>query len=312
MAADANAGTALTFGAGITAHHTRDEMLAAARTVEAAGFDVLNVADHLGNPSPFAVLAAAAAVTERVRLRSYVLNVYFWNSALLAREVATLDALSAGRFELGLGAGHMKREHDDAGLPFPPLVERVAELERVVVDVRRRLADSAYSPAPVQTPVPLSIGAWSDGSMRVAARHAEILSLTGMVQIKGKPPGTFDLSPVPEVDRRLERLRATLERERPAELPQPVLDCLVQRVVVDTDPEESAAALVAEYGDSYTVETVLESPFLLLAATPEDAVDELLRRQKRWGISSWCTHTASIPAFAEVVAAYRARVGAQR
>jgi len=302
------ADTGLIFGAGIAAHTTRDDVLTAARAAEAAGFDVLNTADHLGHPAPFAVLAAAAAVTERIRLRTYVLNVYFWNSALLAREVATLDALSAGRFELGLGAGHMKREHDDAGLPFPPIAERVAELERVLVDVRRRLADPGYSPAPVQTPIPLSIGAWGNASMRVAARYAEIISLTGMVQAKGKPPGTFDLSEVPEVDDRLERLRATLERERPADLPAPVLDCLLQKVVVDTDPEESAAALVAEYGDGYTVEQVLESPFLLLAATPSDAVDELLRRQKRWGIRGWCTHTASVPAFAEVVAAYRASV----
>ena len=322
---EANAGTALAFGAGITAHTTRDEILAAARTVEAAGFDVLNVADHLSRPAPFAIAAAAAAVTERVRLRTYVLNVYFWtrgrelpdasgaaNAALLAREVATLDAISGGRFELGLGAGHMKHEHDDAGLPFPPIADRVAEMEGAILDVRRRLADPAYQPAPVQTPVPLSIGAWGDASMRVAARHAEIISLTGMVQIKGKPPGTFDLSPVPEVDRRLERLRATLDRERPAESPIPVLDCLLQVVNVNTDPEEAATALVAEYGDNYTVAQVLESPFLLLAATPEDAVDELLRRRKRWGISSWCTHTASIPALAEVVAAYRNRVRANR
>jgi probable F420-dependent oxidoreductase len=301
------ADTGIIFGAGITAHSPGDDLLSAARSAEAAGFDVLNVADHLGHPSPFAMLAAVAAVTERVRLRTYVLNVYFWNSALLTREVATLDALSAGRFELGLGAGHMKREHDDAGLPFPPIAERVAELERVLIDVRRRLADPQYGPASVQSPVPVSIGAWGDASMGVAARHAEIISLTGMVQVKGQPPGTFDLSEVPEVDRKLERLQATIERERPADLPPPVLDCLLQKVVVGTDPEQAAAALVAEYGDAYTVPKVLESPFLLLAATPEDAVDELVRRGKRWGISSWCTHTASIPALTEVVAAYRAR-----
>jgi probable F420-dependent oxidoreductase len=306
------ADSGLTFGAGIAAHTTRDELLTAARTADAAGFDVLNTADHLGHPAPFALLAAAAAVTERIRLRTYVLNVYFWNSALLAREVATLDELSAGRFELGLGAGHMKHEHDDAGVPFPPIAERVAELERVLLDVRRRLADPDWRPAPVQTPVPLSIGAWGDASMGVAARNAEIISLTGMLQAKGKPLGTFTLSEVPEVERRLERLRATIEAERPAELPPPVLDCLLQAVTIGTDPEESAAALVAQYGEAFTVPQLLESPFVLLAATPEDAVDELLRRQKRWGISSWCTHTASVPAFAEVVAAYHGRVRAHR
>jgi probable F420-dependent oxidoreductase len=299
--------TGLTFGAGITTHTSRDDVLTAARTAEAAGFDVLNAADHLGHPAPFALLAAAAAVTERVRLRTYVLNVYFWNPALLAREVATIDALSAGRFELGLGAGHMKSEHEDAGLPFPPHAVRVAELERVLLDVRRRLAGPECRPAPVQVPVPLSIGGWGDASMTVAARHAEIISLAGAVQVKGQPPGTFDVSELPEVERRLERLRNVIERERPSDRPAPVLDCLLQAVMIGADPEQSAATVVAEFGEPYTVARLLESPFLLFAATPADAVDELLRRQKRWGISSWCTHTASVPALAEVVKAYHAR-----
>lgn len=295
----------LRFGASIGGHTTRDDVLDGARLAEAAGFDVLNTADHLGYAAPFAMLAAAAAVTERIRLRTYVLNVYFWNSALLAREAATLDALSSGRFELGLGAGHRQREHDDAGLPFPPIAERVAELERVLLDVRRRLADPDYRPAPVQSPLPLSIGAWGAASMEVAGRHAEIISLTGMVQIKGAPPGEFGLSKISEVDLRLERLRSTIERDRPADLPAPVLDCLLQKVIVDPDPEESAAALAAEFGDGSTVQDVLESPFLLLVASPQDGADELLRRQKRWGISSWSTHTPSVPALAQVVTAVR-------
>jgi probable F420-dependent oxidoreductase len=296
----------LTFGASIGALRTRAEILTAARFAEAAGFDRLNTADHLGNTAPFAALAAAAAVTERIRLRTYVLNVYFWNAALLAREVATIDALSAGRFELGLGAGHMKREHDDAGLPFPPLADRVAELERVLVDVQNRLATTDYTPAPVQPRIPVSIGAWSPGTMSIAARQAEIISLTGMVQLKGRPPGTFTLSDVVEVDRRLDRLRTTIERERPSGRPAPVFDCLQQRVIVDADPEQSARALVAEDEDAdFTVRQILESPFLLLAATAQDAAEELLRRQKRWGISSWCTHTASTPALAQVIVALR-------
>ena len=295
----------LTFGASIGALRTRDEVLAAARSAEAAGFDRLNTADHLGNTAPFAALAAAASVTERIRLRTYVLNVYFWNAALLAREVATIDALSAGRFELGVGAGHMKREHDDAGLPFPPLADRVAELERVLIDVQKRLETPGYTPAPVQSRVPVSIGAWSPGTMSIAARHAEIISLSGMVQIKGRPPGTFTLSDVPEVDRRLDRLRTTIEQERPSDLPAPVFDCLLQRVIVDADPERSARELVAEDDDGFSVEQILESPFVLLAATPQDAAEELLRRQKRWGISSWCTHTASTEALAQVIEVLR-------
>jgi probable F420-dependent oxidoreductase len=305
----------LRFGASVSTLSSGSEVVAAARSAEAAGFDVLNTSDHLPNSSPFAVLGAAAAVTSRIRLRTYVLDVYFWNSALLARDVATLDALSDGRVELGLGAGHMKHEHDDAGLPFPPLAERAAEVERVLLDVRRRLALPRERAAPVQSPVPLSIGAWGPGTLDVAVRHAEIISLTGMVQIKGAPPGTFALSPEHEVDVRVARLQAALAADRPPHLPAPVLDALLQWVIVDTDPEKAATDLLAEWtkdgGDAggLTVPDLLAAPFMLLAPTPEAAVEELLRRQARWGISSWCTHTHSVPALAQVVAAYRGRPG---
>jgi alkanesulfonate monooxygenase SsuD/methylene tetrahydromethanopterin reductase-like flavin-dependent oxidoreductase (luciferase family) len=89
------------FGVSLAGWRDGPALLAAARTAEREGFDAVTVADHLGHTAPFTVLAAAAAVTSRVRLRTYVLDAYFWNAALLAREVATLDRLSGGREELG-------------------------------------------------------------------------------------------------------------------------------------------------------------------------------------------------------------------
>jgi alkanesulfonate monooxygenase SsuD/methylene tetrahydromethanopterin reductase-like flavin-dependent oxidoreductase (luciferase family) len=83
------------------------------------GFDVFAAPDHLRSLAPFAALAAAGMVSARLRLRTYVLNAGFRNPAL-SREVATLDVLSGGRAELGLGAGRIKREHDDARLPWAP------------------------------------------------------------------------------------------------------------------------------------------------------------------------------------------------
>ena len=97
----------------------KQRVIEAVQRAEQAGIDTVTVADHIGAPAPFSLLALAAAVSERVRLRTYVLDAYFWNPALLAREAATVDALSGGRLELGVGAGHMRHEHDDAGLPFP-------------------------------------------------------------------------------------------------------------------------------------------------------------------------------------------------
>ena len=169
----------LVFGVNVSRAAGGGAVVTAARAAEQAAFDVVTAADHLGVAAPFSVLAAAAAVTDRVRLRTYVLDAGFWNPALLAREAGTVDMLSGGRLELGLGAGHMRHEHVDAGLPFRPLAERVAELEDKLVEVRRRLADPAHLPAPVQQPIPLVVGCWGTGTLGVAARHADVVALGG-------------------------------------------------------------------------------------------------------------------------------------
>src|ERR1700712_784278 len=161
--------TRMRFGVSLGGWADGPALLAAARTAERAGFDVVTVPDHLGHPAPFPVLAAAASVTERVRLRTYVLDAYFWTPAPLAREAATLDLLSGGRLELGIGAGHMRHEHVDAGLPFPAVDERWAHTAEVLADVRGRLADDTHVPAPVQRPVPLMVAAMGERGLRVAA-----------------------------------------------------------------------------------------------------------------------------------------------
>jgi probable F420-dependent oxidoreductase len=297
----------LTFGVNIrevtSAAALREEVLAAER----GGMDVLALPDHLGAPAPFAVAAAAAQVSTRLRLRTYVLNTYFWNPALLAREVATVDALSDGRFELGLGAGHMKSEHDDAGLPFPPHARRVEQTEALLLEVQRRLGSGDHVPEPVQKPVPVVLGGWGPRILTLAARRADVIAVAGVVQVPGTAPGTFRLASEAETVERLGLLQHRLATERPADAPAPVLDALLQQVVVDRPPEQAAAefaALFASVGRDVSAAELLDSPFVLYAPTPEDAAAELLRRRDRYGITSWLTHAASGPALAEVAAQF--------
>jgi probable F420-dependent oxidoreductase len=311
----------LAFGASLSWAAGRSDVLATATAAEEAGFDVLTAADHLGSTTPFQFLAVAAAATSRIRLRTYTLDSYFWNPALLAREVTTLDVLSDGRFELGLGAGHMRHEHEDAGLPFPPIRERAGLMGSLLVEVRGRLAAAAAlsdssrasgasgssarsgrAPlAPVQRPVPILVGAWGTAGLEVAVRSADIIGLTGMVQIPGEKAGTFRIVSSAETDEKLSELRSL-----PRDLVEPpVLDALLQQVVVDRDPQEAAMEVVKEVDGRLTVEELLDTPFFLYAASVEDAVAELERRRARWGITSWCTHGPSVPALAEVVKAVR-------
>jgi alkanesulfonate monooxygenase SsuD/methylene tetrahydromethanopterin reductase-like flavin-dependent oxidoreductase (luciferase family) len=97
MRGEDDAVTALQFGVNLGAVDSWQDLQRVVRRVDELGYDVVATADHLRGPSPFATLAAISGVSPRLRLRTYVLNSGFWNAALLAREVATVDLLSADR-----------------------------------------------------------------------------------------------------------------------------------------------------------------------------------------------------------------------
>src|SRR2546428_2830438 len=119
------------FGVNVRTAGSHAEWADKARKVERLGYSVLLVPDHLAELlAPFPALAGAAAATTRLRVGTAVLNNDFRHPVLTAREAATLDVLSDGRLELGLGAGHMQSEYEAAGLGFDPgatRVERLAE-----------------------------------------------------------------------------------------------------------------------------------------------------------------------------------------
>jgi probable F420-dependent oxidoreductase len=278
----------------------------AARWAEEAGFDVVTTADHFGGTSPFVLLAAAAVVTSRVRLRTYVLDHGFWNAGLLARDVATLDVLSGGRVEIGLGAGHKPLEHEAVGVPFPAFRDRVAGMAALARRLRRYLDDPEFSPTPVQQPVPLQIGAMSVAALEVAATVGDTVALAGAVQLAGAPAGTLTLVGPQTVDERVGLVRDLRARQG---LPPATFDALLQQVVLGSTPADLAAAWEEESKGAIKADDIVDSPFFLAAPTAQEAADELLRRRERWGITSWCTHAPSGPALAEVLKAVRAQEG---
>jgi probable F420-dependent oxidoreductase len=275
------------------------------RRADALGYDVVATSDHLGGLAPFAALSAAGMISERLRLRTHVLNTGFWNPALLAREIATLDVLSQGRAELGLGAGHMnmKREYEDARLPWLPLGQRVRALEDMVLEVRRRLADEGRRLQPVQRPVPMMVGAMSDPALSVAARRAEIVGFVGFVgcrQVKGAPAGTSTVCSAAEAATQVGEVRRQAGG-RPYRS-----DVYLQWVVIGRDPEDAAAEIAASAGGHLTVEQLLDTPFVLLAQDVSQAVAELRRRQQVYGFDSVTTHQPNLEALGKVIAAHRA------
>jgi alkanesulfonate monooxygenase SsuD/methylene tetrahydromethanopterin reductase-like flavin-dependent oxidoreductase (luciferase family) len=155
-----------------------------ATSVEEHGFESLLIADHyrsyrserdLGGLDAFATLAGLAAVTSRVRLGTLVSPVTFRHGAVTAKMATTIDHISGGRFELGLGAGWFEREHREFGFAFPPARERLDILEEQLELIRRQWTEPTALPEPVQQPGPTLIigGDAKPRSLRIAARWAD-------------------------------------------------------------------------------------------------------------------------------------------
>lgn len=190
------------FGVQQASARSGDAWAALARRVEALGYDILVMPDHLGHQlSPFAALAAAAAATSRLRIGVFVFANDYRHPLLLAREAATLELLSGGRFEMGLGAGWMTGDYRALGMAYDPSPRRVDRLEEAIPLIKRLLAGETVSHQgrhyqldrasvgvePVQKPrPPLAIGGGGPRMLKLAAREAEIVGLVPGFDANGR------------------------------------------------------------------------------------------------------------------------------
>lgn len=164
-----------------------------ARRAEATGIDVLVIPDHLiAQLAPIPAMATIAAATERLRIGTFVLNNDLRHPAVLAQDLASLDVLSGGRLEVGIGAGWNRPEYEAIGIPFDPVPTRVARLTEAVAVLKGCFADGSFSfagahytitdldgqPKPVQRPhPPFFIGGGGRRLLTMAAREADIVGL---------------------------------------------------------------------------------------------------------------------------------------
>jgi probable F420-dependent oxidoreductase len=284
-----------------------------ARRAEDLGFDALYTADHLDEClPPLLPLAYAAAVTSTLRLGTLVVNNDLHHPAMLARQVATLDLLSDGRAELGVGAGHAFPEYERVGIPFDPARVRVRRLREAVQLLRRlldgeevtvagdhyELAGERCHPRTVQPRLPLLVGGGGRHVLATAARHADIVGLTGLGRTepdgnRHQPTGF----PARAVDEQVAWIRSQAgERADRLEL-----QALVQAVVPADDPGAAAEDLRARL-PSLSVAELLDTPYVLVGTTSR-LVEQLQANRERWGISHITIRPAAVAAFAPVVAA---------
>jgi probable F420-dependent oxidoreductase len=256
---------AFRFGVNMTSVGSRSEWTAKCRRAEELGYDVILVADHLGMGAPLPSVMLAASVTTRPRLGTFVLNAGFCNPVLLARDVLAINTYTEGRFELGLGAGYVRAEFEEAGLGWPSAGERVSHLERTVEKIMEKDSDT-----------PLLIGGNGDRVLRLAAKHAHTVAFAGLKVVAGEPP--LEFLTAEEVMRRVEFVRAEAgDRSYESNL-------LVQGVVPAEDRAAKAAELRELYSMDLTVEQILGLPALLIGG-PEEIADQIRAQRDRFGFT---------------------------
>ena len=299
------------FGVSVRTIESAAGWTALARTVETLGYATLNVPDHLtARLAPLPALTAAAAATTRLRVGTLVLNNDFRHPVLLAREAATLDVLSDGRFELGLGAGYARAEYEEAGLAYDRGAVRVDRLGESVTIVKRLFEGGPVSfdgrhyavtkhtlyPPPVQRPrPPILIGGNGPRLRALAAAEADIVGFSGITFAHGGTAPELSGFRAAAVDDKVQGLRA----DAGARLDALELNGLLQRVVVTTDRRGRAEELARRW-TALSVDDILASPFVLLGSIEEIAA-QLVERRARWGISYWVVFEDVVETFAPIV-----------
>jgi probable F420-dependent oxidoreductase len=261
------------------------------RRAEDVGFYSVSLPDHLG-PSlpqfaPLLALTAAASATSRLRLAITVLNNDFRHPSMLAKEVATLDLLSNGRVDVGLGAGWMPSDYESSGVcPWYPGPVRVSRLEESVALLRRlwsgesvtfagqhyQVTEFVNYPQPVQDPIPIMIGGSGRRMLRFAASTADVVHIVVNDQKVDRSMRAFE-----------ERLSwvADAGRDRPGLVIG--LRIVLGSLAPALTPRETAAERLAA-ARGLPVEDLLDSPFALVGDGPA-IKDRIVELNERYGVS---------------------------
>ena len=275
--------------------------VAALRRLEAHGFDTVALSHHVIHGWQLGLVAAmayAAASTTRLRVLSLVAQNDLQHPALLAKDIATIDALSGGRVELGIGAGWQKGDYDALGLPFDPPGRRVERLAEAMVVIRQYLTGQTVDfagehyrvdgmealPRCVQTPnPPILIGAGGPRMLDLAGRTADIVGVHArMGQGRIDREAVADLGATAITDK-IDRVRAAALA---ADRPLPVLQFSCYHVRVTDGPEPSGDR--SSWADLLEAEPELlaDSPAVLVGTAAECAA-RLHEWRDRFGITYW-------------------------
>lgn len=286
-----------------------DDWTAFARRAEELGYATLYATDHLSKQfSPMVALAAAAAVTRALRVGPYVLANDFRHPLIVAREAATLDRISGGRLDLGLGAGWKQSDYRQLGLAYDRPGLRVDRLVESLGIIRRllsgeevthhgrfyRLDRARVEPAPVQRPhPPIMLGGGGPRVLRLAAREAQIVSFVPGFTAGGRP--MLRHATESALAQRVEIVR----RAAGSRFDDLELNVFVGDAGIVGSAQPVGRSLGA-FVKSAAPAVVGGSPYLLYGNV-EGLREAMLRRRERTGVSSYGLPAREMEAFAPLV-----------
>lgn len=300
------------FGVAVEGASSREQWIAQAQEAENLGYTLLLIPDHfVTHFSPLIALMAAIDATKTLRVGSLVCDNDFRHPALLAKEAATLDLLSGGRFELGLGAGWHKPEYESVGLPFegPGVrIERLAEALHIIkqfltdeyvnfAGLHYTITDLQAMPRPVQRPhPPIFMGGGGKKMLTLAAQEADIIGL----HVKVNGDGSVDASERTEAA--LARKREWIRQAAGTRFADIEFSLLLSGVIITQDQQEAIAGFVREnQHEGVTPEQVEQNPYLLIGSVDQIA-ERLLRWREQLGISYIVAREDALQSFAPVIA----------
>ncbi|MBX3314934.1 MAG: TIGR03621 family F420-dependent LLM class oxidoreductase [Actinobacteria bacterium] len=281
-----------------------------ARKAEDLGYSTLFVPDHFGDQlAPIAALTAAAVATTELRVGALVFDNDYRHPLVLAKELATLDVLSAGRVEVGLGAGWMLSDYAESGIAYDAPATRVDRFEEGLQVITRLLGPDPVTfegehytitahqglPKPVQSPPPILVGGGMKRMLSIAARHADIVGINPTIP-NGAVDGDAARSGLAEAtDEKLQWVRdAAGDRYGDLEINLLNFACIVT---------DDRAGLIEGFapGFSMTPEELADFPHALIG-TVDEIVEQIEERRERFDASYVVVQADAFEAFAPVVA----------
>lgn len=297
---------------------TAREWVDLARRAEGTGFDVLTMPDHFTDQlAPVPALMAAADATTTLRVGALVFDNDYKHPVVLAKELATMDLLSDGRTEIGLGAGWMISDYEQAGMPYDSpkvridrFVEGLAIIKGVMHDGPFSFSGEHYTvtnyeghPKPVQKPVPpILIGGGGKRVLSLAAREADIIGINGTLTAGVVGPEALDTMTAASVDEKVDIVAAAATKA--GRLNDIEMNIRTFFVKVTDNRAKTVDGISQMFGVSQ--ELIDASPFALIGSV-DSCIEQLLERREKWGFSYTIVGAENIDECAPIVAALRGK-----